>query len=127
MVGARLGGRSVWGDFPWFEAAFVGGLRSNRGFTPQRFAGDRSLYGSLEMRVHLFDATVVFPGRYWFFALADAGRVWVEGEDSNEWHPSYGGGLVVELPASPVKLTAQLAKNSDEDDLRFYFTSGFSF
>jgi hemolysin activation/secretion protein len=93
----------------------------------QRFSGDRSLYGSLELRIHLFDAGWFLPGRYWLFGLADAGRVWVDEEDSNEWHPSYGGGLLVEFQGTPMKLTAQLAENSDEGELRLYVGTGFTF
>ena len=134
VIGARLGGRKVFGDvFPWFESAFVGGFASNRGLKPQRFAGDRSLYGSLELRVHLFDAGYLLPGRYWLVGFGDAGRVWFDGDDSSvdedaeEWHPSYGVGLTVEFAGTPMKLTADLAKNSVEDELRFYVGTGFTF
>jgi hypothetical protein len=128
VLASRIGGRQVWGTFPWHEAAFIGGSGSNRGFAEQRFAGERAAYGSLELRYHLFDGTtVLFPGRLWIFGLADAGRVWVDGEDSDEWHPSYGGGVVVEMMATPIKLIAEVARNDDEDDLNFYFRTGFAF
>lgn len=127
VIAARAGGRRVRGTFPWHEAAFIGGPNSNRGFARQRFAGEDSLYGNLEVRIHLLKGVFVFPGRIWMFGLVDAGRVWVDGEDSSEWHPSYGGGLVLELAATPIKFWSGVARNDDEGDLRFYFNSGFSF
>ncbi|MEJ2086849.1 MAG: BamA/TamA family outer membrane protein, partial [Acidobacteriota bacterium] len=127
VLAARVGGRAVRGTFPWFEAAFIGGPDSNRGFPRQRFAGEESLYGNFELRIHLLKGVFIFPGRIWMFGLLDAGRVWVDGEDSSDWHPSYGGGFVFELAATPVKLWTGVAKNDDEGDLRFYFNSGFAF
>ncbi len=127
VFAGRAGGRRVRGNFPWHEAAFIGGPDSNRGFARQRFAGEDSLYGNLELRIQVLKGVFIFPGRVWVFGLVDAGRVWVDDEDSTEWHPSYGGGLVVELAATPIKFWTGVAKNDDEGDLRFYFNSGFSF
>ena len=127
VLAGRVGGRKVWGRFPWHEAAFIGDRASNRGFPVQRFAGDRSLYGSAELRLHLFDAVALFPGRLWIYGLADVGRVWTDGEESDEWHPSYGAGVVIELAATPIKLRAEIAENKDEGDRRFYFSTGFAF
>jgi hypothetical protein len=128
VLATRIGGRKVWGDFPWHEAAFIGGSGSNRGFARQRFAGEEAAHGSLELRFHLFDGTMIlFPASMWIFGLADAGRVWVDGEDSDEWHPSYGGGVIVEMMATPIKLIAEVARNDDEDDTNFYLRTGFAF
>jgi hypothetical protein len=127
VFAARVGGRKVWGYFPWHDAAFIGGSRSNRGLASQRLAGDESLYGNAEVRLHLFSITNVLPTRWWVLGLADAGRVWVDGESSDEWHPSYGAGLVVELMATPHKLRVEWARNEDDDTNRFYLSLGFSF
>ena len=85
------------------------------------------MYGGAEVRLHLGDAVVLFPGRLWLYGLVDVGRVWFDGDDSDEWHPSYGGGFVVELSATPLKFRAEFVKNDDEDDTQFYLTSGFAF
>ena len=70
---------------------------------------------------------IFIPGRVWIYGIADAGRVWFDDDDEDSWHPSYGGGLALELPASPLKFRLELVKNSDEGDLRFYFATGFSY
>ena len=64
MLAARVGGRKVWGEYPWFEAAFVGGSKSLRGYRKNRFAGDASLYGSVEARLWLFKGRLIAPGRW---------------------------------------------------------------
>ena len=92
-LGMRLGGQRVWGGFPFHESAFVGGLRSLRGFNAFRYAGDASAYGGLELGVPLFDVELLVRGKLGVFGLLDAGRVWVDGESPGGWHTGAGGGL----------------------------------
>jgi hypothetical protein len=123
VLAARVGGQRVFGEYPWFDAAFLGGLNA-RGFTFQRFAGDTSLYGGAELR--LWAARVrVLPLRLGFFGFYETGRVWSDGISDGEWHGSYGGGLLMQLPSTPIMVRARIA-HSNESTL-FYFGSGFSF
>jgi len=126
VLAARVGGRRVWGDSPWHEAAFVGGPDTNRGLREQRFAGEASLFGNLELRIQLFNGRFLLPGRYWIFGLADVGRVWVDGEDSKEWHPSFGGGLAVEVMGTGLSFWIGAANNKDHGT-RGYVRSGVTF
>lgn len=89
----RLGGKRVFGEFPFQEAAFLGGSRDLRGHHGQRFAGDASLYGSAEARVFLTRAKLFVRGDLGVFGLADAGRVWYEGDSEGGWHSALGGGV----------------------------------
>ncbi len=127
VLAARVGGRQTIGTYPWYAAAFIGGADSNRGFREQRFAGDSSFYANFEARLRIVDSTPVIPGRLWAFGLADVGRVWFEGEESEDWHPSYGGGVAFEVAGSPVVFWTGVAKAQEEDGIRFYFVSGFGF
>lgn len=121
----RAGGRRLWGTYPWFDAAFVGG-RNSRAYLSNRFAGDSSLYGSVELRVWLGSVTnPVLPFRVGAFALAESGRVWLEGEDSRTWHPSYGGGLLFQPLGFPITAHATVA--TGKEGTRFYFGSGYGF
>jgi hypothetical protein len=126
VLAARVGGRKVWGEFPWHEAAFVGGPDTNRGLREQRFAGEASLFGNLEMRIQVFNGRFLVPGRYWLFGLADVGRVWLDGEDSNEWHPSFGGGLAVDVMGTGLSFWIGAANNEDQGT-RVYVRSGVTF
>ncbi|MCG6928252.1 MAG: hypothetical protein LJF30_23450 [Acidobacteria bacterium] len=127
VLAARVGGRQTIGDYPWYAAAFIGGADNNRGYREQRFAGDRSLYGNLEVRLRAIDRMPVFPGRLWLVALGDVGRVWLEGEDSDDWHPSYGGGIAFEVAGAPVTFWGGAVKGEGTEGLRWYFGSGFGF
>ncbi len=121
----RAGGKQVWGTYPWQEAAYIGGARSVRGFAQQRFAGDASVYGSAELRIPLAGIYVFVPGNIGVFGLADAGRVFLEGEDSKRWHAAGGGGLWFSF-VSPENTISLYAAASDEGT-RFYLHAGFSY
>jgi hypothetical protein len=125
MLAARVGGRRVWGDYPWFEAAFLGSSKSLRGYRKNRFAGDGSLYGSLEARWWLFRGRLIAPGRWGVFGLTDAGRVFLEGDPSDRWHASYGGGLFFQMLTLNTVFHAAAAHG--EDGTRFYVDYGFAF
>ncbi len=98
-VAVRAGGHKNWGRYPFHEAAFIGGggffggSQTVRGLLQNRYAGDASVYGNAEIRTRLGRMTLVLPAEVGVFALADVGRVFLDGEDSDEWHPGYGGGL----------------------------------
>lgn len=125
MVAARVGGRHVWGDVPWFEAAFVGGGRTNRGFRKNRFAGDASLYGSVEARLWLFRGRLVAPGRWGVFGLVDTGRVFVDGESSSTWHTSWGGGVFFQMLTLNTVFHASVAHSDEDTRLRVGYGFGF--
>ena len=92
VVAVRAGGERVWGDAPFQYAAFVGGLATVRGYRLQRFAGDAAAWGSVELRQPITRAELVVKGTLGVIALADAGRVWFDGESEGDWHTSTGGG-----------------------------------
>jgi hypothetical protein len=126
QLAMRVGGARVFGDvYPYFDAAFIG-ASTNRGFRSQRFGGDASIFGNVELRAYLTPATTsVFPVRFGVMVFTDAGRVWMAGEDSREWHPSYGGGLLVKPVGTTIVFRA-IAAQSSEGTL-FQLGSGFRF
>lgn len=87
------GGVKTFGAVPFFETARLGGVRTLRGYRPDRFAGDASVYGSAEIRLPLTRLQIVIPGEQGVFGFADAGRVYQAGESSNAVHSSFGGGI----------------------------------
>ncbi|HJU64100.1 MAG TPA: hypothetical protein VJ596_00425, partial [Gemmatimonadaceae bacterium] len=68
---------------------------------------------------------LVLPGELGVFGLVDAGRVYAEGERSNEWHTGIGGGIWV----APLerKHTVSLAVVHSEERTGVYLRSGFLF
>jgi hypothetical protein len=97
-LAARLGGKRVWGPFPYDEAAFLGGARTLRGYDYQRFAGDAMVYGGLELLMPVARVLPhLVPTRVGLILLGDAGRVWSDGDRSDRVHAAVGGGVRLEL------------------------------
>ena len=120
----RVGGRKLVGDYAWFDAAYIGS-RNNRGFLSHRFSGDSSLFGTVALRAWIREVPVSVPVRFGVIGFADTGRVWYNGENSNTWHNSYGGGLMLQPLATPTTVYAVLAHSNE--GTRFYFGIGFPF
>lgn len=89
----RLGGEHAFGDYPIFEAAFIGGRHSLRGFRSDRYAGDAAAFGGIELRVPIDTVEFIVNGELGVFGLADAARVWADGDSPGGWHTAFGGGL----------------------------------
>ncbi len=124
-IGFRVGGKKTWGLTPWYDLAFIGGLRSLRGWRTQRFAGDASLYGSGELRLDLFDYRLLFPSTFGILGLYDIGRVWVDGESPGGWHTWYGGGIWIALRGT--RSTLSIAYATSTEDSGLYVTMGFAY
>jgi hypothetical protein len=135
-LAARGGGKRVLGDAPYRDAASIGGGGPEtgtllepgfelRGFRARRFAGDGALYGNTDLRLRLFRATILVPSHFGVFGLADAGRVWLEGEDSETWHTSVGGGIWISALNYRRTFTAYIAHGREGNILRA--GSGFTF
>jgi hypothetical protein len=113
----RAGASRVWGRYPWFEAARVGGSRSLRGYSTGRFMGDAAVYGQTELRVPLSRATLIVPGTVGVFGLADVGRVYLEGESSDVWHAGFGGGVWFAWLGGGKVASLAVARGSDRTTL----------
>ena len=121
----RAGGNKVWGSYPFFEAAFVGGSSTVRGLREHRYVGDAAAWGNAELRLDLGRYYVVLPGSWGLLGVADAGRVWLAGESSDTWHHGFGGGLWFAPLARNNTVSAVVARS--EGRTGFYFRGGFMF
>jgi hypothetical protein len=121
----RVGGRKLWGAFPYFESAFIGDPSTVRLGRANRYAGDASAYGTAELRLALGHVLVVLPADIGVFGLADAGRVFLEGESSDEWHTAFGGGLW--LAFLDRAYTVSVAAASSDERTGIYVQAGFAF
>jgi hemolysin activation/secretion protein len=130
-LAVRVGGQQTWGRYPFHESAFIGGggffggSQTVRGLYQNRYAGDAAVYGNAELRTRLGRMTLVLPADVGLFAFADVGRVFLEGEDSNRWHPGYGGGLW--LSYLNRNNTVSIAVAESEGRAALYVRMGFAF
>ena len=94
----RGGAETRIGDFPFFDAAVLGGAGSLRGYRRERFAGRTAASASAELRAKLFDLnTYVLPLDVGVLGFVDGGRVWAgDPPDCLQDAPCFdvgGGGL----------------------------------
>lgn len=121
----RAGGRKLWGTFPYFEAAFIGDASTVRLGRFNRYAGDAMAHGNAELRLALGSMKVVLPAEVGVFGLADAGRVFLEGESSSEWHTAFGGGVWIGFLERAHTLSAAVASSDERTGV--YIQAGFGF
>jgi hypothetical protein len=121
----RVGGKKLWGEYPYFEAAFIGDPGTVRLGRQNRYAGDASAYGSAELRLAVARFDLVLPTRFGVFGLADAGRVFLEGEASDTWHTAFGGGFSLSYLEQAYTISVALA--SGDERTAVYVQGGFGF
>ena len=135
-LAARAGGKKVFGNYPYMEAAALGqgGLDSGvlaapentlRGYRARRFAGDEAVYFNGDMRLRISGMNIGAPGSWGLTASADTGRVWLEGESSDKWHSSVGGGLWFSWLTN--RAAASIGVSHSKEDNLVYFVLGSHF
>lgn len=119
----RFGGGHIFNkDFEYFQALNLGANNVLRGFRKNRFSGRSLAYGSLEVRVKLFDSKwYILPGSFGVLAFDDVGRVWMPNEKSRLWHNAIGGGIYY-VPFNMVIISANVAFSKEEQ--LFNFSAG---
>jgi hypothetical protein len=121
----RIGGKKIWGHYPFFESAFIGGPSTVRLGKVNRYAGDASAYGSAELRLSLARFDLVLPTDFGVFGLADVGRVFLAGESSDRWHSAGGGGVWFSFVDRAFTLSIAVAKGAERTGV--YFQAGFGY
>jgi hypothetical protein len=121
----RVGGKRVWGRFPYQEAAYIGGNSTVRLGRENRYAGDASLYAGAELRLFLTKFYLFIPGRFGIFGLGDVGRVYLEGESSDVWHAAGGGGVWASFLDPGNTISLAIARSAERTGV--YFRVGFGF
>ncbi len=121
-VTGRLGGRYVAGDYPVEEAAFLGGRPSLRGYPRWRFAGDAMVHGTAGIISRIGRLPFLFNWDVDALAFADAGRVFLSGDDSSTWHTAPGLGLTFSIPFVALEVTWAHGSGN-----RFYLDADLNF
>ena len=95
VIATKIGGEVIIGDnYEFYHAATLGGNRSLRGYRNHRFTGEKSFYQSIDVRSAVgLIRTKFIPLIVGVTAGFDYGRIWADGEDSNQWHHDYGGSV----------------------------------
>lgn len=116
----------IFGDnYEFYHAATLGGNTSLRGYRNERFLGKTSFFQTTDLRLCLIEQETGFiPLRIGVTGGYDLGRVWIENENSNKWHSSYGGSIFINGFQA---FTANIGYYTSTEDSRIIFTAGFRF
>ena len=121
----RVGGKRVWGQVPYQEAAYIGDGSTVRLGRQNRYAGDASVYANAELRLFLTRFSFLVPGEFGVFGLGDIGRVYLEGESSDKWHGAAGGGIWASFLDRANTMSVAVASSAVRTAV--YIKAGFGF
>lgn len=118
----RAGGAVASSGVPILHAPAIGGRQTLRGYSWRRFTGEKTAFGSAELRVPVGMLPLFIRWRTGVFGLADVGRVWFDGKSDGDWHSGFGGGVWL----STLGQTFSIAYAHGEKG-GIYFQKGLSF
>jgi hypothetical protein len=125
VLGTILKGKILTNNhFEFYQGATLGGDYDLRGFRNERFLGRQSFFQSTDLRWNIGKIKSLIPMQYGILAGYDYGRVWLDGENSNRWHQSFGGGIWLN---GLDLVTARLTFFNSQDGNRIAFGLGFGF
>ncbi len=132
VLAGRAYAAGTFGTAPFARQPWIGGQDLLRAYKENRFLGDGAFSASVELRWALFSWPLLFvPVDLGLVGFVDAGRVFLDGEQSNTMHTSAGFGFYMApgylgVPALESLLVRLLFAWSDED-FSIYFGWGLSF
>jgi hypothetical protein len=121
----RAGGTKVWGKYPFFAGATIGGKQNVRGYNDKRFSGDASLFGQAEIRLFITELKLILKSKLGINLFVETGRVFTTNDNSNKWHPSYGAGFWIDYFNSEFIPSAYVAFSPDRTTFAFGLGMGF--
>ncbi len=124
-IALRAGGSKVIGMYPYYLGSGLGGSDNLRAYNKNRFSGDASLFGQIELRMYLGYLKFIFNNKIGCNLFAETGRVFAHSEISTKWHPSYGGGFWVSYLQNAIILSTYLAFSEEGTKFSFGFGIGF--
>ncbi|HVP39913.1 MAG TPA: hypothetical protein VMS93_12095 [Candidatus Saccharimonadales bacterium] len=113
----RVGGKQLWGRYPFTEAALLGGRSDVLGLAEQRYAGDASVYGSSEVNLRVARVRGWLSGSLGLLGLAETGRVFLAGENSSRWHSAGGAGLWFARAGGGERVSLTFVRSEDRSGL----------
>jgi hypothetical protein len=124
VLALRAGGEKLWGNYPYFEAAFLGGSHSLRTAPRQRYMGDASVHGTAELRVPVTTFAFVLPLNVGALGFVDAGRVFVDGKSPGGWHTGRAAGFWIGAINPGTNVTAMVTNRPER---RWLISFGFDY
>lgn len=109
VLRAGLHGAVGTGEMPFDRRPALGGSDLLPGLERDRLRGDAAAAASLLLRLDLVRLTAVTDLNFGLHGLGSTGRVWLDGEESDRWETTIGGGVWMLLPAISKGLSVTVA------------------
>ncbi|MDR8393713.1 metallophosphoesterase [Aliifodinibius sp. S!AR15-10] len=124
-IATRLGAQHNIGPFPFYKANTLGGVENLRGMRSTRYSGRTNFFHNIEVRGKILNFnSYLLGGEAGMLGFVDHGRVWTDGEDSDNWHFGYGGGVWINI----FRMTVMRASlGFAEDEWNVLVGAGFFF
>lgn len=113
LLAVRAGGKKLFGNFPYFDAAFLGGSQSLRTENRQRYAGDAMMHGTAELRVPIAKFPLILPLDVGAIGFVDVGRVYLDGDSPGGWHRGAGAGIWIGVIRPETGINVTITNNPD--------------
>lgn len=126
IFASSFGAHHNIGAFGFPQAQYLGFRQDLRGYRFQRFAGRTRAFNNTDLRLNLGTLNLyLVKGPAGLIGFHDVARVWMDGENSDNWHRGYGGGVWI----SPFKaLVVVGALTFSEEEKAFpQISFGFQF
>jgi hypothetical protein len=94
-LAVRTGFTTVSGQPEFYQYASIGGSQTFRGLRRDRFWGNTAFYNNNDLRYITNFRSYIMNGKIGALTFVDNGRVWYDPEESDTWHLSYGGGVLL--------------------------------
>ena len=112
-------------DYEFYQSAQLGANSGLRGYRFERYSGKSSFGTGADLRYSFNTIKTTFlPFQLGIYGGYDLGRVWVDGQNSDVWHDSYGGGLWIN---SADAIQGRFSAFAGSEGVRFQFTVGLKF
>ena len=121
----RAGASGVWGKYPFFAGATLGGPENLRGYNAKRFSGDAAVFGQAEVRMKVLRMKLILKSQVGVNVFAETGRVFTKSGNSDLWHPTFGGGIWVSYLQSTFIISTYIAVSPERTTFAILLGMGF--
>ncbi len=116
---------NIGNEYEFYQAAKLGAASGLRGYRFDRYTGKSSFGTGFDLRYSFNTLKTSFlPFQIGIYTGYDVGRVWAEGENSDRWHDSYGGGFWIN---SADAIQGKFSVFAGGEGARFAFDIGLKF
>ena len=120
-----IGAATNIGDYKFFQANSLGTNTRLRGYRNNRFSGRSYVYNNSELRFKVSNfRNYLFTGNFGLFGFFDAGRVFSDSPEKNNWHTGYGPGIWIDFYN---KFLISTGYGISKEGKYFSINSGFAF